>query len=286
MRAMWKGTISFGMMVIPVKLGTAVSSEDLELHQVRRSDGSRIGYERYAKADGKPVEYEDVAKGYESPDGSMVILEDADFELAYGQKNRAAKITSFTSAKSLPRTAHRQSYLVQPDKGGEQAYALLARVLWRTDKAGVVHIALGTRQALALLYATGNGYLMLERLQWAADVKVPDFQAPEAYPVDDKQVELAEAYIAMMTEPFDWQAQADTSMEALRAVIDSKLSTGQGTAPAAAAAETGTATTATDMIAALTASIEAKKAELAKQAKPAQPARTRKPRSSAGKAAA
>src|SRR5580693_564308 len=120
-RSMWNGTISFGMMVIPVKLGTAVSDEDLPLHQVRESDGSRIGYRRYAKADGADVEYADVAKGYQAPDGRTVILTDADFTAAYGTKNREAKITSFTSASALPRTAHRQSYLVQPDKGGEAA---------------------------------------------------------------------------------------------------------------------------------------------------------------------
>jgi DNA end-binding protein Ku len=282
MRSLWNGTISFGMMVIPVRLGTAASSEDLPLHQVRRADGSLIGYRRYAKADGADVESSDVAKGYETPDGRMVVLEDADFTLAYGEKNRSAQILSFTGANTLPRTAHRQSYLVEPGKGGEQSYALLAKVLYRQNKAGVVSIALGTRQALALLYATQDGYLTLERLQWAADVKTPDFAAPVSA-ADEKQLDIAENYISLLTKPFDWASVTDPSMEALSSVIQSKLAAGEAKAvPAAAARETGTATAADDMMAALLASVAAEKAKQ----EPAKPARTRRPRAETRREAA
>lgn len=279
MRHMWKGTLSFGMSVIPVALGTAVSSDDLELHQVRRSDGSLIGYNRYAKADGADVEYKDTAKGYETPDGKMVVLEDADFTLAYGGKDREAKIISFTSASALPRTAHRQSYYVEPGKGGEGAYALLAAALYRQNKAGVVQVALGTRQSLALLYATEAGYLILERLQWASDVKTPDFRVAPGSSVNAQQLELAENLISLQTKEFDWAALTDPSMEALSAVIQSKLAAGEGkpVAAAPAAAGAGPATNADDMMTTLMASIEAEKAKQ----EPVKVPRSRKPRGTA-----
>jgi DNA end-binding protein Ku len=260
------------MAVIPVSLGTVVSKDELPLHRVRRSDGSRVRQPYTAEADGQPVAFADTVMGYDAGNGTVVLVEDSDFDLAYGEKNRNARIVAFVPAGSLPRTAHEASYYVEPGKGGEQAYQLLATALRRSGKAAVVSVAVRKREALALLYPTGDGYLVLERLQWASAVKKPDFAAPSGL-VAENGVELAENYISLMTEPFDWTAQADTSAQALADVIRAKAETGQ-VIGAPAAPLPGTPTDPADLMAALTASVEQAKAAKAPVRKP----RARKPR--------
>jgi DNA end-binding protein Ku len=272
-RSMWSGTLGVATLVLPVKLGTAVTDDSLELHQVRKSDGSRIRFRRVAQADGEEVAYSDIAKGYELPNGSMVILEDKDFELAFGDKSRAAKVLLFTDPAQVPRTAHAASYYVQPGTGGEPAYELLAEAMLRTGKAAVVSIAVRQREALALLYTTGDGYLILERLQWAAAVKKPDFAAPSAG-VTAAELDLAENLVTQMTKPFDWADYADLSDVKLTAVVQAKAETGQVTGTPATRPE-GSPTAASDLTATLLASVEQAKSA-ARPAKPVRRARTRK----------
>jgi DNA end-binding protein Ku len=283
-RSVWTGTLSAGMLVIPVKLVPAVSEDKVELHQVRRSDGSRVEYRRFAKADGKEVAYSDIAKGCELPDGRVVVLSDSDIESAYGAKNRTAKILYFTDMQgSVPRTAHKSAYHVEPGAGGGKAYALLAQAMWRSGTAAVVLAALGNdgRESQALLYPpSGDGYLVLERLQLAADLTAPDFKITEQVTPDE--IGQAQNLIAAMTKEFDWTAFADTSAEKLNAVIQAKVTTGQvsGAAPAAAP---GAATATADLMSVLAASVEQAKAERA----PKPPARKpRAPRVTKAKEAA
>lgn len=263
MRSIWSGTVGFGMIVIPVKLGTVVSREDLPLHRVRRADGSRIRQQNIAEADGQPVEWRDIAMGWDTGNGQVVLVEDADLEKAYGPKNREAKILAFVPAAELPRAAHETSYYVEPAKGGEKAYELLATALARTGKAAVVSVAIRQRAALGLLYAD-DGYLVLERLQWASAVKKPDFGAPRTG-VTDAEVSMAENLVTAMSGEFDWRAQADTSAQALEEVIRAKTETGQlvgsPTAP-----RPGAATAPADLAEVLRASVAAAKA--AREPKP------------------
>lgn len=278
MRSVWTGTLGFGMLVMPVKLGTVVSKEENLLHRVRRCDGSRIRQPYVAEADGKPVEFSDTVMGYETGDGRVVLVEESDFDLAYGEKNRNAKILAFTPAGALPRTAHETSYYVQPGAGGERAYELLAAAMRRSGKAGVVSVAIRQREAMALLYATDDGYLVLERLQWAANVKKPDFAAP-ATGITENDIELAENLVGLMSGTFNWPALADTSAQALADVIQAKAETGQvvGT-PAAKPA--GSVTAPADLEDTLRASVAAAKAALAPVPAARRP-RTRKTASAA-----
>jgi DNA end-binding protein Ku len=272
MRHMWTGTLGWNMVVIPVSLGTAVSEEKLPLHRVRRTDGSRIRQQNVAEADGQPVAWEDITTGYDTGSGQVVVLEKEDFDLAYGEKNRAAKILAFIPSGSAPRTAHETSYYVEPGKSGEKAYALLAEAMTRTGREAVVSIAVRQREALGLLYPQ-DGYLVLERLQWAADVKKPDFTVTAE--VAEKEVDLAENLVTQMSEPsFNWAAHTDTSMEKLSAVIQGKLETGQVLGTPSAPAP-GTVTPPQDIMAALAASVEQARAERAPARKPRAP-RTRK----------
>jgi DNA end-binding protein Ku len=262
---MWTGTVSWNMLVIPVKLYKAVGDDSgPELHQFRKSDGSPIGFRRYAKADGAEVAYDDVRKGYELGNGQVVLLEDTDFELAYGAKFKQAGITAFIPAGSLPRIANDTSYYVAPDKNGERAYELLAAVMTRQSVAAIVSFAVREREAMGMLYANENGYLVLERLAWAADVRDPGFAAPQTG-VLEQEIAQAEALVSLMTGEFNWNAAVNTSAQALMDVIQAKTETGQVTGTPAAAVP-GTATAPGDIMAALTASVAAITAQHAPKA--------------------
>jgi len=269
MRSIWAGTVGWGMVSVPVKLGTAVSEDRLPLHRVRRSDGSRIRQQNIAEADGAPVPRADIRTGYQAGNGQVVVLEKEDFERAYGEKNRTARILAFVPADSAPRTAHETSYYVQPDAGGEKAYALLARAMEEAGKAAVVSVAVRQREALGMLYPDGNGYLVLERLHWAAEVRTPDFPAPAPH-LEPAETAMAASLVSELSGPFDWSAFTDQTQEKLNTVIQAKLETGQVLGTPSAPAP-GAATRPEDIMAVLAASVAQAKAERA-------PEPVRKPR--------
>lgn len=276
MRSIWSGTLGVSVIALPVTLGSAVSEAKSRVHKVRRSDGSRIKYRGFAEADGQEVPYGETVRGYELDDGRMVILADADFERAFGPKSRDAKILFFTDPAQVPRTAHDASYYVQPGKGGEKAYALLAEAMSRTGRVAVVSFALRDREALGILYPTANGeYLVLERIQWHADVRQPDFAPPmhAAYP-SEAEISQAESLVKALTEEFDWPAYTDQATVKLAEVAAEKAAAGQGVSePARPAAAPATV----DLATALRESLAAVKAAKAAKA-PVPVARTRAPR--------
>lgn len=246
-----------GLLVIPVKFGNAISEEKLPIHQIRRKDGSRIKMRRFAAADGEEVAFTDIDKGYELTDGRMVALTDADFEQAYGERNRTAQILLFTPLAGIPRTASETSYHVQPAPGGEKAYALLAEALTRTGAGAVVSFALRERESLALLYPAG-GYLLLERLHWAARVRQPDFTLLDLT-LPEAEIQQAQQLIEAMTAAFDWTAYTDEGAARLAAIVAAKADTGQVTAAPVSTAQSA-ATSPHDLMAVLAASVAAARA--------------------------
>jgi DNA end-binding protein Ku len=275
-RPMWTGTLSWNMLVMPVKLVKATEDGGLELHQFRKSDGSRIRFRRYAEADGAngpEVNYSEIRMGFELGTGQVVLLEDEDFALAYGAKDKQARVTGFVPVNSLPRIAGAGSYYVQPDKNGEHAYELLAAAMRRQGRAAVVAIAISSRVVNGMLYATGDGYLVLERLHWAADVREPGFRVPETG-VTEAEIDMAENLVGMMTGTYSWAEAQDESARRLSEVIMNKAETGQVLGVPSAVAP-GTATPPDQVMAALTASIAQAKAERA-PAPPVRKPRTRK----------
>jgi DNA end-binding protein Ku len=252
-RSMWKGSFGISLLNVPVKLGAAVSDNDLKLHQHRKSDGSRIKYVRVAEADGQEVPYSDIVKGAEAVDGSVVLLTDDDLNEAFGEKSRNAKILMFTDPQSIPRVAAGKAYVVQPDTGGEKTYALLAGSLQRTGKVAVVTIALRQRERLALIYSDG-GYLYMETLEWSDDVRTPDFTAPDVE-ITAAEADMADHLVAAMSGDFDYSAHHDESKQRLAELVAKKAETGQ----AISSATPDTHSPAPDIASALEASLSALK---------------------------
>jgi DNA end-binding protein Ku len=265
-RSIWTGAISLSLLNIPVKLGSASKDNSLGLRQVRASDGSQIRYRRVAEADlsGPEVPWHEIVKGYDAPDGSLVLLEKSDFQEAYGEKNRVARLLMFTDASNIPPMAVKSVYWVQPEKGGEKPYALLASALQAAGKVAVISFAMRERVAVAVLRPQ-DGYLSLEALEWNADLLRPDFAAP-ADTSTEAERGLAAQMIESMSGKYDHSAQADTSTEALMAVIQGKIERGDVRSPAPRPDNVGAPQNLEEI---LRASVEAAKPK-------AEPARTAK----------
>lgn len=257
MRSNWTGAISLSLLSLPVKLGSSTKDNELSLHMIRASDGSRIRFTRVAETDGKEVPWDKTAKGYEAPDGSLVVLHKSDFEAAYGPKNRTASVLMFTDAATVPPMAGKKAYWVQPDRGGEKTYALLAGALAQTGKVAIITFAMRDRMSVAALRPY-NGYLALEVLEWHMDMLQPDFAAPKQTASPEEQ-ELALRLIEQMTGTYDHSAQKDPSSEALAAVIQAKIEAGNVIAAPPRPDSPSGATQTQDLMATLTAAVEAKR---------------------------
>lgn len=255
MRSLWTGAVSLSLLNVPVKLGSSSKDNSLGLHMVRKSDGSPIKFKRVAEADGAEVSWGDIAKGYDSPDGSLVILDKDDFDRAYGDKNRTAQVLMFADAADIPPMAVKASYWMQPEKGGEKTYALLASALQSTGKVAVLTFAMRERESVAVMRAH-DGYLALETLEWESDLVKPDFAAPPQTATEAEQ-DLALKLIGQMSGTYDHSAQTDKSTEAVMAVIQAKIETGQTVKPVRG--EKAEAAAPVDLMAALTAAVSEKK---------------------------
>jgi DNA end-binding protein Ku len=229
-KSAWNGTISFGMVAIPVILLKAIGDNDVKFHQ-HAPDGSRIRMKRVAESTGQEIASADIRKGYDRADGSVVFLTDDDFAEAFGPASKVAEILLFTSALAIPDIAKSTAYYVKPGKGGEKAYALLARALTETATVAVVRYGLRQRKQLGALSATANGYLILEQLEWADDIREPDFTPPEMA-LSDAEIDMAVKLVGALTRSFDLAAMHDDSQEKLDELITARIENGQVTTPA------------------------------------------------------
>ena len=151
MRAMWKGTVSFGLVNIPVKLYAATEQHDVSFRQVRASDGARIRYKRVAESDGEEVQYGDIRKGYELPSGEIIILQDRDLADLPLPSKRVVDVVEFVPLAEVDPIYFNKSYYLEPEKQGLKPYALLRDALRNSDMVAVVKVAISNREQLATL---------------------------------------------------------------------------------------------------------------------------------------
>jgi DNA end-binding protein Ku len=151
MRSIWKGAISFGLVTIPVKLYSATEQRDVAFHQVHRKEGGRIRYKRICTVDGEEVPYSDIAKGYELPNGEMVVLTDEDFAELPLSTSRRIDVLQFTPLEQVDPIYFNKTYYLEPDAHGVKPYVLLRDALEDSDKVAVVKVALRQRESLGTL---------------------------------------------------------------------------------------------------------------------------------------
>jgi DNA end-binding protein Ku len=257
MRSIWKGTISFGLVTIPVKVYSATEQRDISFRQVHRTDGGQIKFRRVCSACGEEVPYADVAKGYPLPTGEMVVLTDDDLAGLPLPTGRTIEVLQFTPAEQIDPILFAKSYYLEPEAAGIRPYVLLRTALERSGRVAVVKMALRQRESLATLRVR-EGVFVLETMLWPDEIRVPDFPfLDEDIGVRAQELKMAASLIDTMTGDFDPAEYRDEYREALEQLIETKISGQEAVRPPEAPGE---AVPAEDLIAALRASVEAAKA--------------------------
>jgi DNA end-binding protein Ku len=256
MRSIWKGTVSFGLVSIGVKLYTATEEKDVSFHQVRRTDGSRIRYKRVAEADGDEVAYGDIAKGYQLPNGETVVLTDEDFADLPLPTARTVDVLQFVPADEIDPIYFAKSYYLEPEKNAVKPYVLLRDALTASGMVAIVKVAIRNREQLATLRVR-DGVIVMETMLWPDEVREP------AFPFLDEDVELrpqerqmAESLVSSMAGDFEPEQFTDNYRQALQEVIDAKIEGREVVEPTEAQPTAGKVV---DLMSALRASVEAAK---------------------------
>jgi DNA end-binding protein Ku len=237
MRSIWAGAISFGMVVIPVKLYTATEQRDVTFRQVHREDGGRIQFRRVCSVDGEEIPYSDVAKGYELPTGDVVVLTDEDLaDLPLATAHRI-DVLHFAPAGQVDEILVNKSYYLEPEAAGTRAYVLFRDALERSGRLAITKVAIRQREALAVVRVR-DGVLVLETLLWPDEVRVPEFGfLEEDIQVRDQELKMAASLIDTMTEDFDPSAYHDAYREALEALVQAKIEGNEVVRPAGPAVQ-------------------------------------------------
>jgi DNA end-binding protein Ku len=231
-RAIWTGTIGFGLVQIPVALHGGEEADDIDLHLLDRRDFAPVGYQRINKKTGKEVPWDEIVKGHQHAPGKYVVLTDADLKAANVEATRSVDITDFVDFAAIdPRLIDRPYYLV-PEKAGRKAYALLRETLKRTGKAGIGKIVIRTRQHLAAVVARDKA-LVLVVLRFASELRdEADLDLPETnlskLGISSKEVAMAEQLVKSLDEPrFDSKKYVDEYRRDLHRLIASKVKAGE-----------------------------------------------------------
>ena len=252
-RALWRGTISFGMVTIPIKLFTATESQDISFRQLHAADNSPIKLVRRCAADGKDLEADEIVKGYEYAKDHFVLVDESDLEKLPIPSKHTIELTAFVESKEIDPVFYEKSYHIEPEEMGRKPFALLVKALEEKQLNAVGKIAIRTKERLCSLRPR-DGSLMLETLFYSDEVKPPDFETPEIK-VSEAEMKVAYALIDLLQEPFDPTKYKDEYRDSLKDIIEAKLEGHEYVAPAEPAA----AAPAVDLMAALRASVEAAK---------------------------
>ena len=223
MRSMWKGAISFGLVMIPVRLYAATEQKDITFRQVHREDGGRIRFRRFCSIDDQEIPYEDIARGYELPTGEVVVLTDEDMADLPLPTTKAIEVLQFAPAEQLDPILFNRSYYVEPETAGARAYVLLRNALEQSGRVAVAQVALRQRESLATLRVR-DGVLVLETLLWPDEIRAADFPFLEQdVEVKPQELAMASSLIDSMTSGFDAAAFHDNYREALIELVEAKV---------------------------------------------------------------
>lgn len=248
MRSMWKGGISFGLVMIPVRLYAATEQKDIAFRQVHRADGGRIRFRRFCSVCGEEVPYEDVVKGYELPDGEMVILDDEDLADLPLPTTKSIEVLQFAPAEQLDPILFNKSYYVEPEATGARAYVLLRDALEQSGRIAIAQVALRQRESLATL-RTRDGVLVLETLLWPDEIRTASFPfLDQEIEVRPQELTMASSLIDSMTSDFDPDAHHDGYREALIEVVDAKVAGRELTQPSPMEIAAGPSTSLADAL--------------------------------------
>jgi len=262
MRSIWKGSISFGLVNVPVKVYTATEDHDIKFHQVHAKDNGRIRYKRVCEVCGEVVEFRDIARAYDSDDGQSVIITDDDIATLPEERSREIEVLEFVPASELDPLLYDRSYFLEPDGKSTKSYVLLAKTLADTDRVAIVHFALRNKTRLAALRVkdfSKRDIMVIHTLLWPDEIRDPDF------PVLDKKVDIKPAELKMagqvvesMADDFSPDRYHDDYQDQLRELVEAKLEGGEAFTSEEKPKELDETEDVSDLLAKLEASVKAR----------------------------
>lgn len=231
MRAIWKGHISFALVTIPVSLFSATKRNEISLHYLHKSDMSPVSYKRFCDAEGKEVPWEEITRGYEFEKGQYVEITDEDLDRADAELTKTIHILEFVNESEIDPAYFDKPYYLEPQKGGERAYALMRDALANSGRVGIARVVLKSREHLAAVKPVGN-MITLEMMRFAHEIVDPSsLQLPTKVDVSTKEIELAKTLIDSMTDKFEPTKYRDEYHDKVLSVIQAKV---EGVSPAVA----------------------------------------------------
>jgi DNA end-binding protein Ku len=221
-RALWSGSISFGLVNVPIRMYTAVSEHKLHFHLVHEKDSSPIGYEKICKKEGKRVPDDEIVKAFEYRKGELVFMADEDFEAARVEGYRSIDITDFVPYEDIDPIYFAKAYYLGPDKGAEHVYALLVKAMEESGLAGIAKFVMRDRQNLGCLRVR-DGVLTLEQMYFADEVRpVEEIAPPQDVELDERELTMARQLIDAFAGDFEPEKYTDTYRDTLCEIIKAK----------------------------------------------------------------
>jgi len=225
-RAIWKGSISFGLVNIPIALYPATQREELKFRLLRKSDLSPVNYKRVAEEDGREVPWDQIVKGYEYDKGKYVVLKNEDFQRVDVEATQTVDIQDFVKQEEVDPVFFYKPYYLEPQKGGDKAYALLRDALKKSGKIGIAKVVIKTREYLASVKPE-DGALVLELMHFAEELADTNkLHVPKKVELCKREMDMATALIDSMSSKWNPEKYRDEYREALMGIIEEKVEAG------------------------------------------------------------
>lgn len=228
MRAIWKGAVSFGLVNVPVKLYSATENHDIHFRQVHEEDGGRIRYRRVCSVDGEEVPYDQIAKGYETEDGEMVVLTNEDLADLPVSSSREIAVDKFVPGEQIDPMLLDKSYYLEPDATAVKPYILLREALNSSDRVALVTVSLRTRMTPAVLRVKDD-VIALQTLLWPDEIRAADFGvlAEADDTIKPQEQSMAQMLVDSLAGDYEPDEYEDDYESAVRAVVEAKLAGGE-----------------------------------------------------------
>jgi len=262
MRSIWKGSVSFGLVNIPVKLYSATGDHDLRFHQVHKADGGRIRYKRTCEQCGVEVTYSDIVKGYESEDGRLVMITPEDLDSLPVASGHEIDVMEFVPSEQVDPMLMDKSYYLEPDGKAAKPYALLREALASTERMAVVKVALRQRETLAVLRVRDK-VIVLQTLLWADEIRSADLKGlADDVDLRPQEVTMAQSLVESLAADFEPEQYEDEYKAAMEHLVEAKLE-GEDSHELLApeTAESDSEADVVDLVAALRKSVESAKSK-------------------------
>jgi DNA end-binding protein Ku len=221
--AIWSGSINFGLVTIPVKLFTAVKSDELSFNLLHRNDEGRIKYERVCSVDGKTVPWDEIVKGYEYEKGQYVILTDEDFKKVNPEATQSVDILEFVELDKINPMYFDKPYYLEPTKQGRHAYALLREALAKSNRVAVARVVIRTKEYIAAVKPLEDA-LVLELMHWASEiVNAGTLELPDRATLPEAEMNMAKMLIdTMSVDEFDPEKFSNRYHDEVLAMIEAR----------------------------------------------------------------